>query len=161
MRRAIALAAALLAGGGGAAGCAGGPLAYPGRDDARAGDRPLIRIEPTNADETSPRELRVAPGTEVTWRNVSHELVFVRFARDVADRDVCGTPLRWTRTFDGRGYSTPFLPPFADARLCLAGPGRYDFIVSSGGRGGGGSTSPDGGADNGTSPVRYGTVIVE
>lgn len=101
----------------------------------------------------------MAPGTEVTWRNVSDELVFIRLVGDVEDRQVCGTPLRWGRTFDGRSYSTPFLAPFADARLCLAGPGRYDFIVSSAGRGGGRS-SPNG-PINGLSPVRYGTVIVE
>lgn len=158
MRRAAAVAVVLLAGAAASA-CAAGPIRYPGRADTRAGDRPLIRVEPTNSTDTVPRELRVAPGTEVTWRNASTELVFIRIVGPVEDRELCAAPVRWNRTYDGTGLSTPFLAPFADARLCLARPGRYDFIVSSGGRGG--RSTPEGGPDNGPSPVRYGTVIVE
>ncbi len=142
-----------------AAGCATGDVRYPGRADARAGDRPIIWIDPTGSTETSPSVLRVGPGTEVTWRNRSQEVVFVRFNQAVTD--VCGEPVRFDPSYDGASYVSRFLPPFADARLCFARPGRYDFVVSSLGTGGGGPSPMDGEGGDGLSPVRYGTVIVE
>lgn len=152
MRRVAILAVALVL-----AACAGGPVRYPGRADVRLGDRPLIRIEETNATETSPHQLRVPAGTDVTWLNATRELVFVRFNQPV--REACGEPVRFGRTYDDESYVTDFLAPFNDARLCFARPGRYDFVVSSGG--GGGSARPDGDGNGSTSPVRYGTVVVE
>jgi hypothetical protein len=140
------------------AGCAVGPGRYPGRADVRAGDAPVIRIEPTNSTDTSPYELRVPLGTTVTWLNASGELVFIRFQRPV--EQVCAEPVRFNRTYDGASFSTQYMPPLTDARLCLGRPGRYDFIVSSAGRGG---RSPigNGAEGGGLSPVRYGTVVVE
>ena len=142
-----------------AAGCATGEVRYPGRADVRAGDPPVIHIEPTASSETVPSVLRVPVGTEVTWLNTSGELVFIRFNQAIAQ--ACGEPIRFSRSYDGTSYSTSFVPSFAPARLCFARPGRYDFIVSSGGRGGGATPQTGPGGGNGTSPVRYGTVIVE
>jgi hypothetical protein len=141
-----------------AAGCASGSIGYPGRADVRAGAAPLIWIEPTNATETSPRELHVPLGTEVVWRNGSGELVFIRFTGPV--EQLCGEPVGFQRTYDGASYATRFMPPFADARLCIGRPGRYDFVVSSDGRGGG-SPRVGEGSGNGLSPVRYGTIVVQ
>jgi hypothetical protein len=140
-------------------GCAVGPGGYPGLADVRAGDPPVIRVEPTNATETSPRELKVPAGTEVVWLNTTSELIWVRFGGPVAE--ACGEPVRFHRTYDGASFATPHLPPFADARLCFARPGRYDFIVSAEGRGGRTAPSAGGPDGNGSSPVRYGTVLVE
>lgn len=138
--------------------CAAGPVRYPGRADVRAGDRPLIRIEETNATETSPRELRVPAGTDVTWLNATRELVFIRFQQPVAE--ACGTPVRFGRSFDGTSYATGHLAPFDEARLCFPDRGRYDFVVSSVG-GGGATARPDGDGNGAPSPVRYGTVLVD
>lgn len=137
--------------------CAAGPVRYPGRADVRQGDAPLIRIEETNAAETSPFELRVPAGTDVTWLNTTHELVFVRFQQPV--RDACRTPVRFGRSYDGASYVTSYLAPFNEARLCFPSAGRYDFVVSS--AGGGGAVSPNGDGNGSTSPVRYGVVLVE
>lgn len=142
-----------------AAGCAAGEVRYPGRADVRAGDPPVIHIEPTASTETTPSVLRVPAGTEVTWLNTSGELVFIRFNQPI--EQACGEPVGFSRTYDGTSYSTSFLPSFAPARLCFARPGRYDFVVSSGGRGGGATQETGPGGGGGLSPVRYGTVIVE
>lgn len=154
---ALLAAAALLALA--AAACATGDVRYPGRADVRAGDPPVIWIEPTGSTETNPSVLRVPRGTEVTWRNASGELVFIRFNQPIAE--ICGEPVRFTRSHDGTSYSSSYIPSLTDARLCFADPGRYDFVVSSGGIGGGRTPITGEGGGSGRSPVRYGTVIVE
>ncbi|HEX7126684.1 MAG TPA: hypothetical protein VF406_13085 [Thermodesulfobacteriota bacterium] len=151
---AAACACALLLGA-----CAAGPTRYPGRADVRAGDAPVIRIEETNSTDTSPRVLRVPPGTDVSWLNASGQIVFVRFVQPV--REACGEPVRFDRNFDGTSYVTRNLAPFNEARLCFPEPGRYDFVVSSLGGGGGGGDQVTNGLNGSPSPVRYGTVIVE
>ncbi len=158
VRRPAALLAAVALLAPAAAGCAATDIRYPGRADVRAGDPPVIWIEPTGSTETTPSVLRVPRGTEVTWRNASGEPVFIRFNQQI--REICGEPVRFSRNYDGTSYSSSYFPSLTDARLCFAEPGRYDFVVSSAGIGGGRSPVT-GESGNGLSPVRYGTVIVD
>ncbi len=152
-RGALALLVAVMTG------CTTGEIRYPGRADVRAGDPPVIHIEPTASTDTRPAVLRVPAGTEVTWLNTSGQLVFIRFNQPIGE--VCGKPIGFSRTYDGASYSTPFLPSFADARLCFARPGQYDFVVSGSGGGGGGDAQVMNRGGDGAQAVWYGTVIVE
>lgn len=104
---------------------------YPGRADVREGDPAEFRIETASAETTVPAELTAPAGTDVRWVNRTTSLAAVRFQDPIAA--LCGEPDRFERTRDGDTYATPFLAPFEDARLCVALPGRYRFLVDLGG----------------------------
>jgi hypothetical protein len=137
--------------------CRSADVRYPGTADVRAGDRPLIQIEPTGSTEASPRLLKVTPGTEVTFRNSEDAEIFIRFTEPMGD--ACGTPVGFDRTSDGRSYASRYLLPFGEARLCFATPGRYDFVVSRQPAPGPDFFRPPG--EDRESPVVDGTVLVE
>jgi hypothetical protein len=139
------VAALLLVTGALAAAC--GEDMYPGRGDARKGDAAEFRIETTSHDRTSPAELTAPAGTEVTWTNRTTATAFVRFEDAVPE--VRLDPHRFARTDDGDTFASDWLAPFEEARLCIATPGRYRFIVSLAGVR---SAEAD--------PALYGTLIV-
>lgn len=128
---------------------------YPGRaTDLKPGDKPVISIQSTGSTGTEPRVLRVRVGTDVTWLNATDGDVSIRFDQPIPK--ACGTPVNFTRSYDGKSYATDIMPPFAEARLCFSQPGRYDYVVSKTGTESYGSKSGAAGEDQG-----YGTVIVE
>lgn len=100
---------------------------YPGRADARKGDPAEFRIETASHDRTSPAELTVAAGTEVTWINRTTGSTFIRFEDPVPDTRP--DPHRFGRTRDSVTVASDWLAPFEDARLGITTPGRYRFIV--------------------------------
>lgn len=140
-----------------AAGCAGGATQYPGTADVARGAAPLIEFRATGSTEAEPRLLRMPRGTEVVFRNVSRGQTFVRFEQPVGT--LCGPPVGFEPTHDGRTVASRAMPPFAETRLCLATPGRYDYVVSR--------IEPPGPSvlrradEPAESPVLYGTIVVE
>lgn len=100
---------------------------YPGRADVREGDPAEFRIETTSAEATAPAELTVPAGTDVRWVNRTTATAAVRFLEAVGT--TCRDPERFHPTRDGESYASEFLLPFTEARLCIAAPGRYRFVV--------------------------------
>lgn len=147
--RSAALLAALLL-----SACAVPQGGYPGTASVAAGAPPLVRIDRTGSTRTDPATLYVPPGTEVTWQNGTTRQVFVRFD-DPIDQ-VCGDPVRFSRSTDGRSFASDFLGPFEEARLCFPTPGRYDFVVSITEPARTGRFFPR----DSLPPAKYGTVVV-
>lgn len=126
----------------------------PGGQTPGPGVPALVRIERTGSDETDPPTLHVPPGTEVTWQNRTTRTTWVRFTEAVPE--ICGHPVHFARSSDGRSFVSEYLGPFEEARLCILSPGRYDFVVSIPG-----ASGDDGFGRSALPPAKYGTVVIE